>query len=207
MYSSICNLYQEINDLKNALNDALSDLFVVSNNMKKVKIYSFLHKKEKKAKNFDLDHFTKCGQFFTISTHLKKTGVSRDKLKNTKANSTPQACFFIRNLRTPKENALSVLLSMVERKGQPLAVGYVPLYVVCHPFTLYRPTVTSLAESLLNITKETAKMLYKFILLGKNRLKLSIRANTEQQARQLLNLNQQNALLIARINDKGGLYV
>ncbi len=31
MYSSTRNLYQEINDLKNALNDALSDLFVVSN--------------------------------------------------------------------------------------------------------------------------------------------------------------------------------
>lgn len=50
-------------------------------------------------------------------------------------------------------------------------------------------------------------MLFKFILfLGENRLKLAIRANTEQQARQLLNLNQQNALLIARINDKGGIY-
>ncbi|WP_249967739.1 ash family protein [Histophilus somni] len=158
-------------------------------------------------KKCDLDHFTKCGQFFTISTHLKKASASRRKLKNTKANSTPQACFFIRNLRTPKINLAIDLFSMVERKGQRLGVGYVPLYVVSYPFTLYRPTVGSLAESLLNITKDTAKMLYKFILLGKNRLKLSIRANTEQQARQLLNLNQQNALFIARINDKGGLYV
>ncbi|OOS01004.1 hypothetical protein B0186_05330 [Canicola haemoglobinophilus] len=141
---------------------------------------------------------------------MKKTSVSRDKLKNTKANNrTPQACFFIRNLRTPKINLAIDLFSMVERKGQPLAVGYVPLYVVCHPFTLYRQTVTSLAESLLNITKDTAKMLYKFLLLGKNRLKLSIRANSEQQARNLLTLKS-NALLIARINDNartGGLYV
>lgn len=52
---------------------------------------------------------------------------------------------------------------------------------------------------------ETIKMLFKFILLGKRRLKLSIRANSEQQARNLLNL-QSNALFIARINDKGGIY-
>ncbi|TFF00394.1 hypothetical protein E3U35_11665, partial [Histophilus somni] len=52
------------------------------------------------------------------------------------------------------------------------------------------------------LNKETIKMLFKFILfLGENRLKLAIRANSEQQARQLLNL-QSNALFIARINDK-----
>ncbi|ACA31393.1 conserved hypothetical protein [Histophilus somni 2336] len=92
---------------------------------------------------------------------------------------------------------------MVERKGQPLAVGYVPLYVVSHPFTLYRPTVRSLAESLLNITKDTAKMLYKFILLGENRLKLSIRAKSEAEARQQLNLSKNQALFIGQINTRG----
>ncbi|QEH10927.1 hypothetical protein FWK50_06230 [Histophilus somni] len=56
------------------------------------------------------------------------------------------------------------------------------------------------------LNKETIKMLFKFILfLGENRLKLAIRANSEQQARNLLNL-QSNALFIARINDKGGIY-
>ncbi|MBB5152177.1 ash family protein [Histophilus somni] len=149
-------------------------------------------------KKCDLDHFTKCGQFFTISTHLNKASASREKLKNTKANSTPQACFFIRNLRTPKINLAIDLFSMVERKGQPLAVGYVPLYVVSHPFTLYRPTVRSLAESLLNITKDTAKMLYKFILLGENRLHLTILADSEQQARNRLILTR--AICYARIN-------
>ncbi|WP_406812040.1 ash family protein [Histophilus somni] len=155
-------------------------------------------------KKCDLDHFTKCGQFFTISTHLKKASASRRKLKNTKANNrTPQACFFIRNLRTPKINLAIDLFSMVERKGQPLAVGYVPLCVVSYPFTLYRPTVGSLAESLLNITKDTAKMLYKFMLLGKNRLKLSIRAKSEAEARQQLNLSKNQALFIGQINTRG----
>ncbi|QEH21804.1 hypothetical protein FWK55_06255 [Histophilus somni] len=56
------------------------------------------------------------------------------------------------------------------------------------------------------LNKETIKMLFKFILfLGENRLKLAIRANSEQQARNLLNLKS-NALFIARINDKGGIY-
>ena len=64
------------------------------------------------------------------------------------------------------------------------------------------------AVSFTNKLTRTIKMLYKFILLGKNRLKLSIRANSEQQARKLLTLNS-NALLIARINDHartGGFY-
>ncbi|THA44246.1 host cell division inhibitor Icd-like protein [Histophilus somni] len=155
-------------------------------------------------KKCDLDHFTKCGQFFTISTHLKKASASRRKLKMLKANSTPQACFFIRNLRTPKINLAIDLFSMVERKGQPLAVGYFPLTVVSYPFTLYRPTVGSPAESLkIQQLKETAKMLYKFILLGENRLKLSIRAKSEAEARQQLNLSKNQALFIGQINTRG----
>ncbi|WP_078218567.1 ash family protein [Canicola haemoglobinophilus] len=150
-------------------------------------------------KKCDLDHFTKCGQFSTISPHLKKTDVSRDKLIKEKANNrTPQACFFIRNLRTPKINLAIDLFSMVERKGQRLGVGCFPFLAVCHPFMLYRPTVTSLAESLLKLEKDTAKMLYKFILLGKNRLHLTILANSEQQARNRLNLTR--AICYARIN-------
>ncbi|WP_249961941.1 ash family protein [Histophilus somni] len=155
-------------------------------------------------------HFTKCGQFSTILTPLKKTGVSRGKLNDLQManSSTPlNRAFFIRNLRTPKINLAIDLFSMVERKGQPLAVGCLPFVAVFHPFTFYRPTVESLAVDMKNLQMGLSQMLYKFMLLGKNRLKLSIRANTEQQARQLLNLNQQNALLIARINDKGGLYV
>lgn len=71
--------------------------------------------------------------------------------------------------------------------------------------TLLHPLGNSNSH-LLTTNKRKIKMLFKFILfLGKNRLKLAIRANSEQQARNLLNLKS-NALFIARINDKGGIY-
>ncbi|OOS00021.1 hypothetical protein B0186_06550 [Canicola haemoglobinophilus] len=70
---------------------------------------------------------------------------------------------------------------------------------------LLHPLGQSNSHLLITI-KRTIPMLFKFILLlGENRLKLAICANSEQQARNLLNL-QSNALFVARINDKGGLY-
>lgn len=54
-------------------------------------------------------------------------------------NSTPLIrAFFVRSIRTPKENALSVVLSMVERIGQRLIVGCFPCVAVFHPDTFYR---------------------------------------------------------------------
>ncbi len=157
--------------------------------------------------------FTKCGQFSTIFTHLKKTDASREKLNDLHManSSTPlNRAFFIRNLRTSKENALSVLLSMVGRKGQPLAVGCLPYVAVSHPFTLYRQTVRSLAVDMKNLHMGLSQMLYKFILLGKNRLHLTILADSEQQARNRLTLTR--AICYARINPNhnrtlGGAYV
>ncbi len=48
-------------------------------------------------------------------------------------------------------------------------------------------------------------MIYKFLLLGKKRLKIAILANSEQEARQRLNLPRDKAAFIARI--KGVQYV
>lgn len=48
-------------------------------------------------------------------------------------------------------------------------------------------------------------MIYKFLLLGKKRLKIAILANSEQEARQRLNLPHDKAAFIARI--KGVQYV
>ncbi len=42
-------------------------------------------------------------------------------------------------------------------------------------------------------------MIYKFLLLGKKRLKIAILANSEQEARQRLNLPRDKAAFIARI--------
>ena len=135
--------------------------------------------------------------FGIIPAQSQKTIASRDKLNLYKANdSTPlNRAFFVRNIRTPKEyadfvfNLNPIILSMVERNGQPLAVGCLPCMAVCHPVTFYRQTVTSLAVDSENLYKESTQM-YQFIFAAIRRTDLSnqiqkirIIAETEQAAR------------------------
>ena len=136
--------------------------------------------------------------FGIIPAQSQKTTASRDKLNYlTLANdSTPfNRAFFVRNIRTPKEfadfifNLNPIILSMVERNGQPLVVGCFPMLAVCHPVTLYRQTVTSLAVVSENLTLETTQM-YQFIFAAIRRTdltnhiqKIRITADTEQAAR------------------------
>ncbi|WP_249962274.1 ash family protein [Histophilus somni] len=142
---------------------------------------------------------------------VAKSTTGRRKLNDLlMANdSTPlnNRAFFVRSLRTPNENALSVLLSMVGRIGQSLRLAVFPLVAVSYPDTLYRQAVGSKAVDMKNLLMGLSQMLYKFMLLGKNRLKIAIRAKSIQQARQQLNLTQHQAVFVARINTKGGLYV
>ena len=135
---------------------------------------------------------------------VAKSTTSRGKLnRNKKANRcTPLACFFICSIRTPKENALSVLLSMVGRRGQRLAVGCFPFWTVFHPFTLYRQTVESLAESLIH-KKETAKMktyLFKFLSLTTGKITPCLIARNEAEARQKHGKNDRLAMVYRKPN-------
>ena len=136
--------------------------------------------------------------FGIIPAQSQKTTASRGKLNYlSQANdSTPfNRAFFVRNIRTPKEyadfvfNLNPIILSMVERNGQPLVVGCLPCMAVCHPVTLYRQTVTSLAVDSENLYKESTQM-YQFIFAAIRRTDLSnqiqkirIIAETEQAAR------------------------
>ncbi|WP_179108112.1 ash family protein [Rodentibacter pneumotropicus] len=68
------------------------------------------------------------------------------------SNTPLNRVIFVCNTRTPQTmagfvscNQKPIILSMVERNGQPLAVGCVPLVAVSHPVTFYRQTVRSLA--------------------------------------------------------------
>ncbi|WP_115002445.1 host cell division inhibitor Icd-like protein [Haemophilus pittmaniae] len=148
--------------------------------------------------NYNTFHFTKCSQICDYVHALAKSKVSRDKLNYlSQANdSTPQnRAFFVRNIRTPKEyadfvfNLNPIILSMVERNGQPLAVGCLPVMAVCHPVTFYRQTVTSLAVDSENLSQESTQM-YQFIFAAIRRTdltnhiqKIRITADTEQAAR------------------------
>ncbi|NYA47889.1 host cell division inhibitor Icd-like protein [Haemophilus haemolyticus] len=148
-----------------------------------------------------------------ISLQSEKVIASRDKLNLYKANdSTPlDRAFFVRNIRTPKEyadfvfNLNPIILSMVERNGQPLVVGCFPCMAVCHPVMLYRPTVTSLAVVPKNLYKDTAEMIYKFLCVNRtqshfNLCVISLNSTTEEQARLSLSADYRFIAVVARIN-------
>ncbi|MGR6646284.1 host cell division inhibitor Icd-like protein [Avibacterium paragallinarum] len=85
-------------------------------------------------------------------------------------SSTPlNRAFFVRNVRTPKENALGVFLSMVGRNRQPLEVGCLPVKAVFHPVTFYRQTVESLAV--------TSKNLFTGVTAMKHRISSPVHLN------------------------------
>ena len=160
--------------------------------------------------NYNTFHFTKRSQICDYVHTLAKSKVSREKLNYlTLANdSTPQnRAFFVRNIRTPQEFADFVLFnlkihSMVERSGQPLAVGCFPVKAVSHPVTFYRPTVRSLAVDSENLTLESTQM-YQFIfaLICAPQLKIRLLADNEQQARSRFT-DGESLLLVGRINQK-----
>jgi hypothetical protein len=127
-----------------------------------------------------------------IEFAFAKSSASREKLNLAKANnSTPNRAFFVRAIYLSNQNSLisDKLFPMVERNGQPLAVGCFPLQAVSHPVTFYRPTVRSLAVVPENLAKETTQM-KQFIFAAIRRTDLSnriqkirINAETERDAR------------------------
>ena len=159
-----------------------------------------------------------------INPALAKSRASRGKLNLSMANSSTPVltrAFFVRSVYAPIQNNLSFdrLFSMVARNGQSLAVGCFPLIAVCHPVTRYRPTVTSLAVVLENLSMDTAEMIYKFLCVNRthphfNLCIQTIHANTEESARLSLNADFRHLVTVAKINPKfnrtlamkGGIY-
>ncbi len=123
-----------------------------------------------------------------IKSAFAKSNASREKLNLSMANnSTPNRAFFVRAIYLSNKNSLisDKLFPMVERNGQPFAVGCFPLIAVSHPVTFYRPTVRSLAVVPENLSMETTQM-KQFIFAAIRRTALSnriqkIRINTETE--------------------------
>ncbi|MGX2948076.1 ash family protein [Frederiksenia canicola] len=144
---------------------------------------------------------------------IAKSIASREKLNNLHManDSTPLTrAFFVRSLRTPKENAFlknkeRSFLSMVGRIGQRLGVGCVPYVAVSHPDTLYRPAVRSKAVDIKNLHMELSQMFYKFLFTG-SRLRITVFANNLAEAYKRLPLSQSKPVLIARLPVQGGVY-
>ncbi|PRI43537.1 host cell division inhibitor Icd-like protein [Haemophilus influenzae] len=147
--------------------------------------------------------------FGIIFLQSNKTIASRGKLNYLLLanDSTPlNRAFFVRNNRTPKENAVFVLsiqnpifLSMVER-NEPSMTGCFPVETVFHLVTFYRPTVESLAVVPENLLLELTQM-YQFIfaLIRAPQIKIRLLADNEQQARSRFT-DGDTLLFVGRIN-------
>ena len=123
------------------------------------------------------------------------------------AQSTPKACFFMRNIRTPKEFADFVFihqicksLSMVacSGKGSPFAANRMwqfsrPLHVTAKAWKLYAVTLKCLHTEL--------RKMYQFIfaLIRAPQIKIRLLADTEQQARSRFT-DGDTLLFVGRIN-------
>ncbi|WP_440210593.1 ash family protein [Actinobacillus pleuropneumoniae] len=125
-----------------------------------------------------------------------------------KANiiSTPKnRAIFVCGLHTPKERYNLACSSMVACSGQGFALDCFPCIAVFPPrYTLSPYTVESVSDSPSKFIQGLLAMLFKFITLGEKRLKITVHARNEQEARNKLICS--HAVLFARINTKGGLY-
>ncbi|MGX2950572.1 host cell division inhibitor Icd-like protein [Ursidibacter sp. B-7004-1] len=105
-------------------------------------------------------------------------------------SSTPilQRAFFVRSTRTPKENAISVLLSMVAFNGKGFALCCFPRMTVFQPVKRYRQTLESKAIATKVFYVEKIAMIYKFLCLNRtkptyNQETIYIEADSEENAR------------------------
>ncbi|MFW9319852.1 ash family protein [Glaesserella parasuis] len=114
--------------------------------------------------------------------------------------STPfyYRAFFVRSTRTPKERLERLSMVACNGKGSPFAVFHMSQFLSLLHVTAQ--TLRSLAVALQKLHMELSAMIYKFLLLDKNRLTIRIRANSEAEARQRIKFTSQ-ALCIARFND------
>ncbi|MFQ1047809.1 hypothetical protein [Avibacterium paragallinarum] len=146
---------------------------------------------------------TSAGNLSYFNTALSNSAEPQNSNLYKADKCTPlNACFFMRSTNTPQERPER--LSMVTCYGKGFALCRVPCIAVSEPVTRYRQSLRTFAVTLNNQYKEIAKMIYKFLLLGEKRLKIAILANSEQEARQFLNLPRDKAAFIARI--KGASY-
>ncbi|QLB14655.1 hypothetical protein A6B39_03900 [Mannheimia granulomatis] len=116
-------------------------------------------------------------------------------------SSTPlNLAFFVRSTRTPKENVISIILSMVacNGKGSPFAVCQSSQF--SSPLHVTAQTLESLAVASKKLTLELSSMIYKFLLLGSQRLKITIHANNKAEALSRVQFASK-PLLVARLRN------
>ncbi|MFC2332815.1 MAG: host cell division inhibitor Icd-like protein [Haemophilus seminalis] len=152
-----------------------------------------IHKHYSNDENFyNLNPLQSAVKFGIISPQSQKTiAEPGNSTYLHTAQSTPKACFFMRNIRTPKEFADFVFIHQIYKslsmvacsgKGSPFAANRMwqfsrPLHVTAKAWKLY-------AVALKCLHTELRKM-YQFIfaLIRAPQIKIRLLADTEQQAR------------------------
>lgn len=151
-------------------------------------------------KHLSNDHFFA----YPLPTVAKPTaGRGNPEFIEKAKNNTPQACFFIRSTRTPKERRFLACSSMVACSGQGIALDCLPFLAVFPPrYTLSPYTVESVADSSSNLRKGLSAMkLFAYSFLCVNRCAdtyqeevVRIIADSEQNARFQLTADYRLAL-------------
>ena len=146
-------------------------------------------------------------QLANTSTPLNNRAFFVRSLPPKESNQTKTGfVVFLSNEFNQTNFGLVESLSMVACNGKGFALCCVPIVAVFEPVIRYRPKASKLqVVALQKLQLELLAMFYKFLIIGKNRLKISILASNEKEARSLLSLTS-TAVLIARTPAKGGLY-
>lgn len=170
---------------------------------------TLFHSKSNLVENISL--YKMLSEIYSVHVVAKSTTEPQNSNDLYLANSTPQACFFIRSTRTPKENTApknreSGFLSMVACNGKGFALCCVPSIAVSEPVTRYRPNPQKFSGSLHKSYLELSKMFYTFLFIH-SRLRISVFANSLTEAYSRLPKSDIKPLLIARKSQaKGGVY-
>ena len=154
---------------------------------------NLIHEHYSNDENFyNLNPLQSAVKFGIISLQSKKTiAEPRNSTYLHTAQSTPKACFFMRNIRTPKEFADFVFIHQIYKslsmvacsgKGSPFAANRMwqfsrPLHVTAKASKLYAVTLKCLHTEL--------RKMYQFIfaLIRAPQIKIRLLADNEQQAR------------------------
>lgn len=170
---------------------------------------NLIHKYYINNENFyNLNPLQSAVKFGIISPQSQKTiAEPRNSTYLQLAQSTPKACFFMRNIRTPKEFADFVFIDQIYKslsmvacsgKGSPFAVFQLsqfsrPLHVTAKASKLYAVTLKCLQLEL--------RKMYQFIfaLIRAPQIKIRLLADNEQQARSRFT-DGDTLLFVGRIN-------
>ena len=152
-----------------------------------------IHKHYSNDENFyNLNPLQSAVKFGIISLQSQKTiAEPGNSIYLLVAQSTPKACFFMRNIRTPKEFADFVFIHQIYKslsmvacsgKGSPFAVVHKsqfsrPLHVTAKAWKLSAVTLKKLSCGV------TQMYQFIFALIRAPQIKIRLLADTEQQAR------------------------